>query len=139
MDKPEDPTSKKEQPEQKRQIQRFYANNTYVETSVWDVRLMFGELDRFESGKGTLDWRAAVTMPWAQAKLLCFFLMMNIAIHEQSNGFVRVPDGMIPRVPPPQEDPHDRQINALAVSLYRQLFGADPPPIPSDEGGPLPG
>ena len=47
-----------------------YANNTLFEPTVWDLKIIFGELFRSRDGKASdVDWHTAITMPWSQVKL----------------------------------------------------------------------
>ena len=56
-----------------------YANNVFFVGSIWDLKILFGELTAVEQ---QVDWHTAMTLPWAQAKLMSYYLQINIALHE---------------------------------------------------------
>jgi len=68
-----------------------YANNVRFETSVWDLKAVFGQLEQLPpSGELSVDWHTAVTMPWLVAKLLIYYLRINVAAYELANGCIKV-------------------------------------------------
>lgn len=70
-----------------------YANNTVIQQTVWDLKLIFGEYSEFAKG---VEWHTSITMPWAQAKLLSHYLQVNIAVWEKQHGTIKIPDAMLP-------------------------------------------
>src|SRR5712692_323576 len=74
-----------------------YANNVFFAPTVWDLKIIFGELS---GTKQRIDWHTSVTCPWAIAKLIEYYLALQIAGHEQENGPIRVPRVMWPPDPP---------------------------------------
>jgi hypothetical protein len=59
----------------------IYANNVFFEASAWDLKIIFGELDQ-SSGTASIQQRAAVTVPWPQAKLMSFWLRVQVELAE---------------------------------------------------------
>jgi len=57
-----------------------YANNVLFEPSVWDLKMIFGQLDQSE-GKAVVEQHTAVTIPWAQAKVLSYYLQVNLTAY----------------------------------------------------------
>jgi len=97
----------------------FYSNAVQFESSVWDLKLHFRQLD--QSGeKADLEHRGTVTVPWLQAKIMLFYLQLNLAIHEDNNGTVSVPTSVLP-IPPDEIDKGDFFSESLKA-LYRQLY-----------------
>jgi hypothetical protein len=80
-----------------------YANYLHFEGSPWDFRILFGQLipQRFKTEDEEVDWCADVTIPWSQAKLMHFFLGINIGIYELENGNIKIPERMLPPLPTP--------------------------------------
>jgi hypothetical protein len=105
-----------------------YANNSRFETSVWDLKILFGQLDQ-HAGTSGIDWHTAVTMPWMQAKVFAYYLLLNIAIHEAAeSGFIKVHPNVHPPIPPPlteaeKKDPGAVALNGRIVGIYKELFG----------------
>lgn len=73
-----------------------YANNTFCEPSLWDLKVFFGQWYQSEN---SVDWHTAVTLPWPQIKLLIYFLRINLAIFEVQNGTVKIPEMAMPTLP----------------------------------------
>jgi len=107
-------------------IESDYANSVYFVPTVWDLKVVFGEL--MASGKG-VDWHTSITMPWAQAKLMAYFLNINIAAHESTNGIIRVPEVVLPPVPPEitEADKDNPSVHALVklINENRDKFLAE--------------
>lgn len=109
------------------ELESIYANNSRFEPSVWDLRILFGQLEQ-HTGTSVVDWHTAVTVPWSQAKILCYYLRLNLAFHEQ-NG----PIPMSPRVTPPKpipptaeelkNDPHGMAFYELVKKIHAEMFG----------------
>jgi hypothetical protein len=83
-----------------------YANNVYYEPTVWDLKLIFGE---FSGKSNAVDWHTSITIPWAQAKLLFYYLAINIAFQEIQQGPIHVASAVLPPVPP---EPTDAEKNS---------------------------
>jgi hypothetical protein len=96
-----------------------YANNVGFEFTVWDLKILFGEYsDRI---KGT-DWHTSVTIPWAQAKLMLYYLKLNIDFYEAQEGKIRVPGSMLPPEPPaPSANPDDQKLHEI-IQAARNSF-----------------
>jgi hypothetical protein len=107
-------------------IHAVYANNTRFESSVWDLRLLFGQYRQ-----GEIDWHTSVTLPWQQAKLMMYYLRLNIAFYESSGGPLEVPPTMKPSQPtfPTDEelqtDPGSMKLYEAYNKVYIDMFGQD--------------
>lgn len=73
-----------------------YANNLRFENSVWDIRMQFGVLDQQEN---VVRLHTAVNVPWVQAKLMAYYLHINVAFHEMEHGAIKVPERVMPPSP----------------------------------------
>jgi hypothetical protein len=55
----------------------LYANNVMYEASVWDLKLIFGQLDQKvaekQQGQATVDYHSAITLPWSTVKTMGLF------------------------------------------------------------------
>lgn len=86
-----------------------YANNFQVESTAFDLKLIFGLLDQSASirgGKLAIEQHTAISLAWPEVKLLIYFLQLHLTGHEKENGKVKIPSNAlppeIPAVPPPQ-------------------------------------
>lgn len=73
----------------------LYANNVFFETNVWDLNLIFGLLDQ-DQNMPPFKRLGAVHVPWQQAKIVAYYLMINIAWHERTYGPINVPESVRP-------------------------------------------
>lgn len=80
-----------------------YANNVFFEATIWDLKLIFGE---WSSRSNHVDWHTSITIPWIQAKLIQYYLAINVEAHERMQGKITLPSAAIPPEPPPP-DPSD--------------------------------
>jgi len=103
------------------EITSDYANNVYFVGTVWDLKLLFGEL---ASVGQNIDWHTSITMPWATAKLMAYYLQVNIAQHELSQGKIKIPAAMIPDIPPDvgNEDAETSRALAEIITTQRRLL-----------------
>lgn len=106
----------------------LYANNIRFETSVWDLKIIFGLLDQ-STAKTVVRQHTAINIPWAQVKLMAYFLQMNVAVHEAENGRISMPPSIIPPRPDSFADKSAISDNPLAQAvlghldvLHRQFF-----------------
>jgi hypothetical protein len=102
------------QPDPGPDFDSVYANNARFEISVWDLKIVFGQLDQ-SSEKPVVDWHTAVTLPWVQAKLLSYYLQVNLAAYEAEQGRIRIPASVAPpEFPPvPPELENNPQVQAV--------------------------
>ena len=106
------------------EISSVYANSALIEQSVWDVKLLFGQLVRAGSGKFDVDWHTEVTMPWPQVKLFSYYLQANLALYEAYNGTIRLPSSLHPVAlvsDPESTPPEDAAANAKIERLRKDF------------------
>jgi len=96
-----------------------YANQINFELNDLDLDFIFGQLSR-APGKGEpfTDWHTKVAMPWAEAKLVSFYLRLNLALYESSNGLIKLPAGMLPATIP---TPEDLDTNPASRALFEKI------------------
>jgi hypothetical protein len=73
-----------------------YANHVYFATSVFDIRVMFGEILQFPDIPPFVNQHTSMTLSWREAKIAALFLAMNVAMHENKFGTLDIPDGILP-------------------------------------------
>lgn len=73
-----------------------YANHVFFALStVWDMRIVFGQVRKVEDTELLVEERASVTMPLAVAKILALGIQANITQYEKATGkAVDLPPGM---------------------------------------------
>ena len=116
----EDSTKAQPAPVEEDEIASEYANSLLFAPNIWDLKILFGELSR-KQGQG-VDWHTSITLPWAQAKLMAYYLAANIAFHELHNGPIRVPESMIPPEPPPPTKSGKDEALFQFIKEHRQKF-----------------
>jgi hypothetical protein len=110
-----------------------YANNSYFEPTIWDLKILFGEFSARLSG---VDWHTSITVPWPQAKLMAYYLTINVAFHEITDGPVTIPQAVMPPPPPPvpesdKDNPVSQAMYAFASAFHQKLIsGQGKPPVP---------
>ncbi len=113
MDEPQKPTESVDE-----DIISAYANNVAIEQTVWDLKLIFGE---FSGRSNSVEWHTSMTLPWAQAKLLAYYLRVNIAVWELRNGLVKIPEPMLPpELPPLTEEEKRDPLKKTAMETIRR-------------------
>jgi hypothetical protein len=103
-------------------VSEAYANNIYYEASSWDLKLIFGQLDQ-SGGKAKIELHTAITIPWAQARLMIYWLRGHIEAHELVNGKIDFPPTVIPPpLPPLTEEVKKSEPNAEAIyAIFNRL------------------
>jgi hypothetical protein len=103
----------------------FYANHVWYQSSVWDLKLLFGEVDQSKSN--TVVQHTGITLSWLQVKLMIYFLQVNLAFNELQNGKVSIPPSVMPPVPelvPPEsaDDQEAQTHHQKVMELREQLI-----------------
>jgi hypothetical protein len=106
-----------------------YANNVQIQSSNWDVKLIFGELDQ-SVGPNCVIQKLAITVPWAQAKALAYFLSVHLLSHEMDLGRIKIPTGIIPFLPDQAPEGIDPKTWDQAVGLYKKFIADNPEAAP---------
>jgi len=108
---------------------KSYANNAYYESSAWDLTIVFGQLDQLVGSPAIIRQNIAITIPWAQAKLMAYFLRLHAEANDIQNGKVPIRSDLLPPVPPPisEEDaknPAAKKLYDLAVKLREEFIAS---------------
>jgi hypothetical protein len=111
-----------------RTFESVYANNTQIETSFWDLKILFGQLEQ-HTGKTAIDLHTAVTLPWPQAKLLGYYLRLHTAWHESQNGRIGLLPSLIPPIieipaEPEELTPETLGFYEFARRVHQDTFGS---------------
>lgn len=112
-----------------------YANNVFLESSLWDLRLIFGQNDQ-QIGPNSVVQHTSITLPWAQVKLLNHFLEAHLLAHEIQNGRIVIPPNLV--LPVPDEPPKGlinppsqlKEIHAAVKKHYAAFIAENPEAAP---------
>jgi hypothetical protein len=69
---------------------KIYANSANIEVSLWDFKLVFGEL-KTVGNKQVIEQSVAVTMSPQHAKVLAGVLNENVKKYEEAIGEIKLP------------------------------------------------
>ena len=107
-----------------------YANNVRFESSFWDLKILYGVLDQPSPDETNYLVHTAMHLPWTQAKLVAYYLYMNVLFHEAQSVEIRIPNGLMPsplEVPENlKDDPKARDVFERLERVRRDLFGVKP-------------
>ena len=116
---------KKLEPKRVEDFASLYSNNVYFESSEWDLKMIFGQLNQVES---VIEQHSAITMPWSEAKITAYYLLVNVIFRE-----AKIPIQLSPGVVPARPDPSDREVTPDKKALveymawvHNQFFGPNP-------------
>jgi len=102
-----------------------YANNSVLESSNWDLKVIFGHLDQ-SVGPNDVVQTTAVTLPWAQAKVMHYFLTIHLIGHEADMGRVVIPTGIISEFPKEPPATANKEGFRKAAKAYEQFMAENP-------------
>jgi hypothetical protein len=97
-----------------------YANNAFLESSAWDMRIVFGQLDQANPKAPVIKQKVAITLPWAQAKLLQYYLQLHIDVEESQDGPIHIRPELIPAEPDKPKNENDPREKALYEIIRRR-------------------
>ena len=86
-----------------------YANNVFLESTFWDLKITFGQTDSSAGPNGVIQ-HTAITLPWGYAKVLSYILQLHLAGREVEDGRIPLPKGIL--APPPTE-PSKEQMDSM--------------------------
>jgi hypothetical protein len=114
--------------EREKKFEVAYANNFHFEPSVWDLKIMFGQLEQ-HTGTSVIDWHTAITIPWLQVKFVAYYLRVQAAWQEQHSGPIKGPAFVMPSQPKPPagelaNDPAAIAFYEAQKKIYAEMFGS---------------
>jgi hypothetical protein len=100
----------------------LYANSVIAESSVWDLKVIFGILDQ-SSQPNRIVQHTSINLPWTQIKLLSYLIRANLVIHEIQNGKVCIPAAIMPADPQNLELPGvSSEVRETLNKLYAEFL-----------------
>ena len=106
----------------------LYANNIQFESSVWDLKIIFGQLNQV-NGRTRVDQHTAVSISWMQAKLTAYYLIVNFMFQQLRLGDIRMPADLIPVRPDPADpafDENGKKMLEYLAWVHDQFFSSRP-------------
>jgi hypothetical protein len=86
-----------------------YANNVRLEAYGTDLKLIFGQSEQ-SSGREVIEQHTAITISWAEVRILIYYLSVQLAVYESQIG---APVTVHPVLrPSPIADPPDEILKA---------------------------
>ncbi|MGB9203418.1 MAG: hypothetical protein WCB94_05515 [Terriglobales bacterium] len=112
-----------------------YANNTFLESTAWDLKVIFGQADLAIS-PNTVVQHTGITLSWPQVKILLYFLQIHLTVHEVDYGRLTIPKGVIVDVPVPDKETLKQYPNAMQIykemcKVHDDFLAANPEAAPA--------
>jgi hypothetical protein len=106
--------------------ENWYSNNVQYQQSEWDLKFIFGQLD-WRDDRFVVEQHTAVTVAWIQAKLILYYLSIQVGVYELSHGKIPIPPGAMPPEPPPPtgeqaNDPFVNQMHEYMKKMRAQFL-----------------
>jgi hypothetical protein len=96
-----------------------YANSARFESTVYDLKIIFGQTD-LASGSEIIRQHTAITIPWSLVKIALYYLQVNLIVHEGNNGKVTIPPSQIPQ-PLAEEPPAEVATDPIARKTFEDV------------------
>jgi hypothetical protein len=98
----------------------LYANNIVTETSIWDLKLIFGLLDQSVTPNQVVQ-HTSINIPWAQVKLLVYALNVAITIQEHFNEKIHISSLVMPSDPAAVKLPENSPFPPIPEELKERV------------------
>ncbi len=119
-----EPTEKPNPPasvERAADFRTYYANNVYIESTAWDLKITFGHLDR-ATAPLLVKNECSVTLPWPQAKLALFWIALHVEMAEAEVGQkIPVRKDLWPQELP-EKLPDNIEADAAGAQRFRKIY-----------------
>jgi hypothetical protein len=102
-------------------FRNYYANNVFIESTAWDLKITFGHLDR-ASAPVLVKNECSVTLPWPQAKLALFWIALHVEMAEAEVGQkIPVRKDLWPQELP-EKLPNTVEADAASTERFRRIY-----------------
>jgi len=101
----------------------LYASNVQFESTLWDLKLLFGEVDIAQS---RITQHTSIALSWPQAKIAAYFMIVNVIFNQNNIGPVVIPPNLVPPAPDPNDpnlDANSKKLAAYLSWVHKQFFG----------------
>ncbi|SRR6266852_9691935 len=104
-------------------FESLYANSVYFQPSEWDLKLTFGEVDNdLKDNRVFIEQHTSIAVPWLQAKLMSYYLGLQVAAYEMEHGPIKVPPTLIPPEPGPAPEPSMQRLYEYIAKVRQEFF-----------------
>jgi len=86
-----------------------------------------------------------MALPWPQAKLAAYYMLVNVTIQQANHGLIFIPPAVLPKRPDPSdsgvEGPGQKRLVEYLGWIYDQFFGSNPyvpPEVAKHDAAPEP-
>jgi hypothetical protein len=103
----------------------WYSNNIQFKPTEWDLKAIFGEMEQQTDGSVTVQQHTAIVLTWLQAKIMHYFLGMQLGVYELTHGKIPIPQSVMPLETPPPSGNMDTPDNRLFheyMNKFREQF-----------------
>lgn len=98
-----------------------YSNHVLLEQSAFDLKLTFGIIDQRKT-PADIEQHTAIILSWPEAKLLLYWIQINVALFEKENGKIKIPTNALPpEVSDPPPDPFNTPEGRAAFDVMRKM------------------
>jgi hypothetical protein len=98
--------------------ENWYSNNVHYQQSEWDLKMVFGQLD-WTGQNYEVEQHTAITMAWLQAKLMLYFLSVQVGVYEMTHGKITIPINAMP--PEPQPPTEEQAQDPVVTEMYHYM------------------
>jgi hypothetical protein len=108
-------------------FESWYSNNIQLKPTEWDLKAIFGEMEPQSDGSIIVQQHTAIVLSWLQAKILHYFLGMQLGTYELAHGRIPIPSSVMPLEPSAPEgdlDTPDTRLFYEFMKQYREEFVA---------------
>ena len=99
-------------------FENWYSNNIQFQQSEWDLKLIFGQLDWSEDHY-IVEQHTSMTLAWLQAKMMLYYMSIQVGVYEMSHGKIPIPLGAIP--PEPQPPTEEQAKDPFTYRMYEYM------------------
>ena len=106
-------------------FESWYSNNIQFKPTEWDLKAIFGEMEQQSDGSIIVQQHTAIVLSWLQAKIMYYFLGMQLGAYELAHGKIPIPPSVMPTEPAPPTgnlDTPDTRILYEFMKKFRKQF-----------------
>jgi hypothetical protein len=106
-------------------FESWYSNNIQMQPTEWDLKCFFGEMEIQQDGTPVVQQHTAIVQSWLQAKIMNYFLTLQLSVYELTHGKIPIPPSAMPSEPVPPSgaiDTPDTRVIYEFIKKFREDF-----------------